>query len=160
MSALTIRPASKGDTALIYELLHEFAVHDDLMYMFQITPEIVDRDYLSDKPLINCDLAFEGTKPAGIASWYWKYTSFAAKRVLYLEDIYIRPTFRGKGYGTEMLARLAREALNADAARMEWSVEPKNTRTIALYERLGAKPVTGWNVYRLTGAELAKLGEG
>ena len=160
MSALIVRPVRKGDTDLIYELLHEFAVHDDLMYMFAITPEIIERDYLGERPLINCELAFEGEAPVGIANWYWKYASFPAKRVLYLEDIYIRPAFRGKGYGTEMMARLAQEALKANAERMEWSVLPQNTRSIALYERLGAKRMQDWHVFRLTGEALEKLGEG
>jgi GNAT superfamily N-acetyltransferase len=157
---LTIRPARKGEEALILALLTELADYEKLLDKFHITLDVIRRDYLDERPLLNCDLAFEGDAPAGIASWYWMYSSFAAKRAIYLEDLYVRPAFRGKGYGKSMLAHLAKTAVDAGAERIDWSVLDWNKPSIDFYEGIGARAVTGWYVYRLGAEALQKLGGG
>ena len=157
---LTIRPARKGEEALILALLTELADYEKLLDKFHITLDVIRRDYLGERPLLNCDLAFEGDAPAGIASWYWMYSSFAAKRAIYLEDLYVRPAFRGKGYGKSLLAHLAKTAVDAGAERIDWSVLDWNKPSINFYEGIGARAVTGWYVYRLEAEALQKLGGG
>jgi GNAT superfamily N-acetyltransferase len=105
-------------------------------------------------------LAFEGATPVGVASWYWIYASFAATRAIYLEDLFVRPATRGKGYGKALLAHLAKTAVDAGASRVDWSVLDWNKPSIDFYDSLGAKPHDGWLVYRLEGEALRKLGGG
>ena len=155
---LTIRPARKGEEALILSLLTELADYEKLLDKFHITLDVIRRDYLGEQPLLNCDLAFDGESPAGMASWYWMYSSFAAKRAIYLEDLFVRPAFRGKGYGKSLLAHLARTAVQAGAERIDWSVLDWNKPSIDFYEGIGARAVTGWYVYRLEAEALQTLG--
>jgi GNAT superfamily N-acetyltransferase len=157
---LTIRPARKGEEALILSLLTELADYEKLLDKFHITLDVIRRDYLGEQPLLNCDLAFDGESPAGMASWYWMYSSFAAKRAIYLEDLFVRPAFRGKGYGKSLLAHLARTAVQAGAERIDWSVLDWNKPSIDFYEGIGARAVTGWYVYRLEAEALQRLGGG
>jgi len=157
---LTIRPARKGEEALILSLLTELADYEKLLDKFHITLDVIRRDYLGAQPLLNCDLAFDGESPAGMASWYWMYSSFAAKRAIYLEDLFVRPAFRGKGYGKSLLAHLARTAVQAGAERIDWSVLDWNKPSIDFYEGIGARAVTGWYVYRLEAEALQRLGGG
>ena len=156
--SFTIRPARKGDEQTILALLTELAEYEKLLDKFRITLDVIRRDYLGERPLLNCDLAFDGDEPAGSASWYWTYSSFAAKRAVYLEDLYVRPDFRGKGYGKALLAHIARSAVAAGAESVDWSVLDWNKPSIDFYEGLGARAVKGWYVYRLQDAALKKLG--
>jgi diamine N-acetyltransferase len=158
MAQFLIRPAKAGDADLILGLLHELAVYEKLTDKFKITPEVIARDYFCEHPLICCDLIFEGDTPAGIAAWRWTYSSFAAARALYLEDLFVRPQFRGRGYGKALLEHLAQRAVKADAVRMEWSVLPWNTPSIEFYELLGAERMVDWHIYRLAGEALHKMG--
>jgi GNAT superfamily N-acetyltransferase len=160
MRDFSIRPARRGDEASIVKLLLELAEYEKLLDKFHITEEVVRRDYMSERPLINCDLAYDGDTPAGVATWYWVYSSFAAKRAIYLEDLYVRPQFRGKGYGKALLVHLAKVAVEAGAVCVDWSVLDWNKPSIKFYDSLGAKTVKGWYVYRLEGDALTKLGGG
>lgn len=154
---LNIRPAEVGDEDIILALLHELAEYEKLTDKFKITREIITRDYLCEHPPIRCDLAYEGEKPAGIATWYWTYTSFAAMRGIFLEDLFVRPEFRGRGYGKALLANLAKHAAKANASRVEWSVLDWNEPSIRFYESLGAERVGGWYIYRLIDDALKNL---
>jgi GNAT superfamily N-acetyltransferase len=160
MSDLSIRPARPGDEELVLKLLRELAEYEKLVDRFHITTEVIRRDYLGEQPLCNCELAYEGDKPVGVATWYWTYASFAATRGLYLEDLFVRPAFRGKGYGKALLAHLAKTAVAAGASRVDWQVLPWNKPSIEFYELLGAERLTDWLVYGLTGAPLKTLGGG
>lgn len=159
MTNLSIRKAKPGDEDIILTLLYELAQYEKLTDKFKITREIILRDYLSAQPLCNCDLAFEGATPAGVASWYWTYTSFAATRGIYLEDLFVRPEFRGRGYGKALLANLAKHAVAAGASRVEWSVLDWNQPSIEFYESLRAERVGGWYIYRLSDDALQALGK-
>ena len=157
MNGLTIRKARKGDEDLVLTLLHELAEYEKLLDRFHITSEIIARDYFREQPLLNCDLAFEGGTPMGIAAWYWTYHSFAAQRGIYLEDLFVRPAARGKGYGKALLVHLAKTAVDAGGAQIAWEVLPWNTPSIEFYELIGAKKLTDWLVYNLSGDALQKL---
>src|ERR1044072_6001536 len=102
--AFTIRAAKPGDEGLILALLHELAVYEKLTAKFKITKEIVARDFIGEHAPLKVDLLYEGDKPAGIATWYFTYNSFAASRGVFLEDLFVRPEFRGRGYGKTLIA--------------------------------------------------------
>lgn len=160
MTGLTIRRARRGDEALALTLLRELADYEKLLDKFFIDEAVIRRDYLSAQPLCNADLAFEDDAPVGIASWYWKYASFAARRVLFLEDLFVRPAFRGMGYGKTLLAHLAKTAVAEGGGIVDWTVLDWNKPSIDFYEGIGARPVEGWIVYRLEGEAARKLAKG
>jgi GNAT superfamily N-acetyltransferase len=157
VSAFAIRPARAGDEETIRALLYELADYEKLTDKFTITPEIVARDYLSAQPLIQCEIACEDETPVGIATWYFTYNSFAAKRGVYLEDLFVRPAARGRGYGKALLAHVASRARKHGADRVDWAVLTWNAPAIEFYESLGAKAVNDWHIYRLTGDALADV---
>jgi GNAT superfamily N-acetyltransferase len=158
MTELSIRRAQAGDEALILALLRELAEYEKLLDVFHVTQDVIARDYLGAQPLVQCDLAFAGDVPVGVMTWYWTYASFAAKRAIYLEDLFVRPAARGKGHGKALLVHLAKTGAAVGAQRVEWSVLDWNKPSIEFYDSLGARPVSGWYVYRLEGEALKTLG--
>jgi GNAT superfamily N-acetyltransferase len=160
MHEFSIRRCRHGDEALILQLLRELAEYEELMEKFHISEDVIRRDYLCEEPPVHCDLAFAGDEAVGIASWYWIYSSFAAKRAIYLEDLFVRPAARGNGYGKSLLAHLAKSALAAGGIGVDWSVLDWNKPSIDFYESIGAKRVTGWFVYRLQDEALRKMANG
>ncbi|MGA7675254.1 MAG: GNAT family N-acetyltransferase [Rhizomicrobium sp.] len=154
-----IRPARPGDEDAIYRLLHGLAEYEKLLWRFFVTREDVVRDYLCDNPLIHAELIFDGETPAGGATWFWTYAGFAAKRGLYIEDLFVFPEFRRRGYGKTLLAHLAKFAAQSGAVRVDWNVLDWNKPAIEFYESLGAKPQEGAPYYRLEGEAMKKLAE-
>jgi ribosomal protein S18 acetylase RimI-like enzyme len=159
VSSFSIRQARQGDEALIVALLRELAAYEKLLDRFHITPEIVARDYLGERPLLFCDLLFEGERPAGIATWHWTYGSFAAARKVYLADLFVRPEFRGRHYGRALLANLARRVLAQGGSGIDWEVLDWNQPSIDFYDSLGATSIKNWIGYNLSGEALARLSE-
>jgi GNAT superfamily N-acetyltransferase len=159
MSTLSIRPARPGDEDVIYSLLYGLAEYEKLLFRFFVTRETVARDYLCDNPLIHCELAFEGEALVGGATWFWTYAGFAAARGLYIEDLFVFPQFRGRGYGKALLAHLAKIAAASGAIRIDWNVLDWNQPSIDFYESLGARRQEGGTYYRLEGEAMRKLAE-
>ncbi len=155
MSDFLIRPAAAGDAAAIVALLRELAAYEKLLDRFHLTEDAVRRDMLGGAPC-GCDLAFADGEPAGLASWFWTYKSFRAMRGLFVEDLYVRPAFRGRGLGRALLAHLAQRTRDADGF-LEWQVLDWNAPSIAFYRSLGAAPVEEWLNYRLEGEALQAL---
>lgn len=154
MSDFSFRPATPDDAPSILAMLRELADYEKLQPIFHLTEALVRRDMMG--AACRCELAFAGDAPAGIASWYWTYKSFRAARGLYVEDLYVRPQFRGQGLGRRMLARLAGEAL-AVGGFLEWQVLTWNAPSIAFYESLEARKMTDWLSCRLEGEALQTL---
>jgi len=155
----TIRPARPGDEAAVVALLYALAEYEKLTDRFHITEAIVRRDYLCERPLLECDLAFEGDRPVGVATWYWIYGSFTARRGIHLEDLFVLPVTRGKGYGKALLAHLAKRAVKAGGVFMNWDVLPWNTTAIEFYEQLGATVEKEWLMCRLAGEKLEDVAD-
>ncbi len=154
----TIRAAQSGDEDLILTLLKELAEYEKLTDKFKITREIIARDFLGERAALRVDLLYDGDKPSGIATWYFTYNSFAAARGIFLEDLFVRPQYRGRGYGKALLAYLAQQAAQTGAVRIEWSVLDWNKPSIDFYESIGAKRLEGWFNFRLDGEALTRLG--
>jgi GNAT superfamily N-acetyltransferase len=151
MSDLTIREAEEIDTPQILALLQEMADYVKAPH-FILNEEAVRRDMFG--LACHCDLLFCGGEAAGVATWFWTYKSFRALRGVYVEDLFVRPQYRGRGAGKALLAHLAAKAAGGF---LEWQVLNWNSRAIAFYEKLGAKPVTQWLNYRLEGDALERL---
>ena len=156
MTEFSIRPAKAGDEDAIVALLRALAEYEKLLERFHITAEIVRRDYLCDRPLLFCDLLLEGETPAGIATWYWTYGSFAAARKIYLADLFVPPEFRGRHYGQALIGNLARRVLAHDGVGIDWEVLDWNKPSIDFYDALGASAIRNWNAYHLGGEALAR----
>jgi GNAT superfamily N-acetyltransferase len=154
MSDFVLRPAIPADAPVILALLRELADYEKLQPIFHLTEAAVRHDMMG--AACRCELAFRGDEPAALTSWYWTYKSFRAARGLYVEDLYVRPQFRGQGLGRRMLARLAGEALAVNGF-LEWQVLNWNTPSIGFYESLGARKMTDWLNCRLEGDALQKL---
>jgi GNAT superfamily N-acetyltransferase len=158
MSGLTIKRAGAGDEALALAMLRELAVYEKIEERFKLTLEALTRDFLGPAPLCYCELAYVDAEPIGVMTWYRVYSSFIAARGIFLEDLYVRPAKRGQGYGRDLLAHLAKQAMSDGARFIEWQVLDWNKPSIDFYERLGAAPLKGWLSYRLSGDALAELG--
>jgi GNAT superfamily N-acetyltransferase len=154
MSDFVLRPANAADAAIVVALLRELAAYENLLDRFSLDEAAVARDMLGDA--CRCELAFSGQQPVGIATWFWTYKSFGARRGLFVEDLYVRPDFRGRGLGRKLLAHLAAKARAADGF-LEWQVLDWNAPSIAFYKSLGATPVEQWRNYRLEGDGLERL---
>ena len=157
MTDLTIRPARPGDAGLILELLTKLAAYEKLP--ISITEENIAFDFFGLRPLIECELAFQGQTPVGLVTYYWTYATFRAARRLYVEDLFVLPDYRGQGYGKALLKQLARKGLAVEAGRLEWQVLDWNAPAIAFYESIGARRAP-WLNYWLEGEAVKKLGEG
>ena len=153
MHDLMLRAAEPQDAPAILALLREMADYVKAPH-FTLNEEAVRRDMFGAG--CHCTLAFRGQEAVGIATWYWIYMSFRARRGIYVEDLFVRPSQRGSGTGKALLAHLASTAQAADGY-LEWQVLDWNSRAIAFYEGLGAKPLTQWLNYRLEGDALEKL---
>jgi|HubBroStandDraft_6_1064221.scaffolds.fasta_scaffold184418_3 GNAT superfamily N-acetyltransferase len=159
MSGFTIRRAVAGDEELVLSLLRELAVYEKIEERFKLTLEALTRDFLRPAPLCFCELAHVDSKPIGVMTWYRVYSSFIAARGIFLEDLYVKPEQRGQGYGRDLLAHLAKQAVSDGARFIEWQVLDWNKPSIDFYERLGATPLKGWLSYRLGGDALGDLAQ-
>jgi GNAT superfamily N-acetyltransferase len=155
-----IRRAHKGDEQLMLDLLRELAEYEKLVPIFSMTEASIVSDFFGPSPACFCDLAFENGQPIGIATWYWTFSSFRSVRGIYLEDLYVRDSVRGRGYGKALLAHLARTAQENGGGYVSWAVLDWNKPSIDFYERLGAKRVVGWLAYQVDGEPFAKLAGG
>ena len=153
-----IRPAQPADLPLILAFIRDLASYEKLLHEVEATEEKLRATLFGERPAAECILAFDGGgAPAGFAIYFTNYSTFLAKPGLYLEDLFVKAEFRGKGIGKALLLHLARLANQRGCGRMEWSVLDWNQPAIAFYESLGAERKLDWTTCRLTGAELAKF---
>lgn len=159
LMALTIRDARPGDENLVLTLIRELAVYEKMIDEVVATGPDIGRALFSDSPSAYCLIAEWDGDVCGFALYFHNFSTFMGRSGLYLEDLYVRDSHRGKGIGKALLARLAAIAVEKGCPRFEWSVLDWNAPSIAFYESLGAQPMSEWTVYRLTGAPLRKLAE-
>ncbi len=158
----TIRPAGRADVPLILSFIRDLAVYEKLSHEVEATAERLERTLFPDgdaggaPPVAHCVLAFVGEAPAGFALYFFNYSTFLAKPGLYLEDLFVKPEFRGRGLGKALLLHLAQLANTRGCGRMEWAVLDWNQPAIDFYESLGAKRMLAWQICRLTGPALAQ----
>ena len=157
----TIRPATAADVPVILDFIRGLADYEKLTHEVVATTETLRATLFpadpTTRPAAACILAFTATgAPAGFALYFFNYSTFLAKPGLYLEDLFVRPEFRGQGLGKALLLHLAQLANQLGCGRMEWSVLDWNQPAIDFYEALGAERKTEWTICCLTGAALAR----
>lgn len=154
MPNFSIRLAQTNDIDGILELIGALADYEHLRHAMSATAEQIRNSLFSVQPEAYCILAFEDDEAVGFAFYFYNYSTFLGKKGLYLEDLFVKPDFRGKGYGKQLITYLMREAANSGCGRMEWSVLNWNTPAIEFYQSLGAEAMSEWTVYRLNEAQL------
>jgi GNAT superfamily N-acetyltransferase len=153
----SIRAAVEEDVPLILRFIRELADYEKLPHECVATEEKVRTTLFGSPRFAEVLIAEAGAEPAGFALFFHNYSTFLARPGIYLEDLYVRPEYRGKGYGRALLARLAAIARERDCGRLEWAVLTWNEPAIGFYKSLGARPLDEWIVFRLTGKELENL---
>jgi GNAT superfamily N-acetyltransferase len=149
-----IRPATASDTSTICQLIHGLAEYEQLSHE-AILDENQFREHLfGPRPFAEVLLAEDEGEVVGFALFFHTYSTFLGKPGLYLEDLFVRPEQRRKGHGKALLRAVVRLALERGCGRLEWSVLNWNEPAIGFYRSLGAVPLAGWTVYRLTGEAL------
>ena len=151
MSAdFAIRRARRDDRDLIFAFIRELAEYEKLLDQVDATAADVERDLFGPAPRVFCDIAEADGAPAGFALWFYNYSTFRGRHGLWLEDLFVRPEFRGRGIGKALLANLAKRAVAENCSRVEWSVLDWNEPSIAFYKSLGAMPMNDWTIFRLS----------
>lgn len=155
---LTIRPAAEDDVPVILQFIRGLAEYEKLLAEVEATGEKLRATLFprAARPAAECVLAFQDDTPAGFALYFTNYSTFLAKPGLYLEDLFVVPSLRGRGIGKALLLHLARLANRRGYGRMEWSVLDWNQPAIEFYESIGARRMTEWQICRLTGPALAQ----
>ncbi len=156
-SPFRIVPASGKDAALVLRLIRELAEYERLSGDVAATEEGLRKVLSGPRPAVEAVIAYAGEEVAGFALYFHHFSTFTGRRGLYLEDIYVRPGWRGRGLGRRLLAHVARVAWDRRCPRMEWAVLNWNRSAIGFYEGLGARPMSDWIVYRLSGEALDRM---
>ena len=154
---LTIRPATAADVPLILEFIRELAEYERDPQAAVATKADLLRDGFGPAPKFRVDIAEWSGEPAGFAFYFWNYSTWQGRPGLYLEDLFVRPRFRGKGIGKALLVHLARVAIKNNCGRLVWQVLDWNTPAIEFYEALGARTMKEWLTMRVTDEALVRL---
>jgi GNAT superfamily N-acetyltransferase len=157
MPQFHIRPASEGDVPLILRFIRALAEYERLAHEVVATEAGLRESLFGPRPAAEVIIAFAGNEPAGFALFFHNFSTFLGRPGIYLEDLFVDPAWRGHGLGRILLAHLAQIAVARNCGRMEWSVLNWNESAIGFYRALGAEPVDGWTVFRVTGDSLHQL---
>jgi GNAT superfamily N-acetyltransferase len=155
----TIRPAIVADVPVILELIRALATYERAPNEVTATEQGLTEVLFGQKPAAEVLLAFENETAVGFAVFFHNFSTWLGRPGLYLEDLFVGPEHRGKGYGRALLIHLAKIARHRGCGRMEWAVLDWNEPAIEFYRKLGAKPMDEWTVFRLTRDGIAKLAD-
>ena len=158
VEGLILKPVAKEDLYVLKDLLYELAVYEHLEDIFYVTEEILEESLLV-KQSAEAFLAIYEGKPVGYSIYFMNFSSFLGRAGMYLEDLYVKPEYRGHGIGLAMIKTVARIAVERGCRRFEWVCLNWNVNSIKFYKSLGAKPLDEWTTYRVTDDDLKKLAE-
>lgn len=156
-ASIRVVAATESDIPLILSFIHKLAEYERLASACVANEEGIRSTLFQEPRAAEVLIAYAADTPVGFALFYHNYSTFLAKRGLFLEDLFVIPEARGKGVGYALLSALADVALSRDCARMEWSVLRWNQLAIDFYLRIGAVPLEDWATYRLIGESLQRL---
>ncbi|EGJ51250.1 GNAT family N-acetyltransferase [Desulfocurvibacter africanus] len=151
---LTTRPATRDDVPLILTFIKDLAEYERLSHEVMATEKDLTETLFGPRPGAEVLLGFTADEPVAFALFFSSYSTFLAKSGIYLEDLFVRPAWRGKGFGKAMLSVVAKVAVERGCGRLEWSCLDWNEPSIGFYKSLGAQVMDEWTVYRLTGKTL------
>ena len=158
-AAFAIRAAVPGDETVLLELIRELAAYERLLDEVEATEDSLRAALFGAGPTTEAILACADGQVVGFALWFHNFSTFVGRRGLYLEDLYVRPAFRGRGYGEALMRHLAGIAVARGCGRMEWAVLNWNSRAAEFYESLGARRMNDWTVFRWDGDTLARIAQ-
>ena len=155
---MEIRSASEKDTGLILRFIRELADYEGLLN--EVTAdEATLKEWIFEKRKAEVIFALENGKEVGFALFFHNFSTFLGRAGVYLEDLYVMPEYRGKGYGKGLIRTLAKIAKERGCGRLEWWCLDRNRPSIDFYLSLGAEPMDGWTVYRIAGDTLSRLAD-
>jgi len=154
-----IRAAEKSDTAIILSFIKELAEYEKLAHEVKATEEHLTKN-LFEKKYAEVIIGELDSIPVGFALFFHNFSTFLGKPGIYLEDLYVKEEFRGRGYGKKLLSHLAKLTIDRDCGRLDWSVLDWNKPAIDFYLSIGAIQMDEWAVFRLTGDNLRNLNPG
>jgi GNAT superfamily N-acetyltransferase len=157
MSEITIRPAAIGDVPLILTFIRGLAEYERLSHEVVATEETLRESLFGPRRTAEVILGYSGDEPVGFAVFFHNYSTFLGRPGIYLEDLFVKPEMRGRGFGKALLVHLARLAKERGCGRLEWSVLDWNEPSIQFYKGLGAVPLNDWTIFRVTGDALNRL---
>ena len=152
------RFATRDDCALILSFIRELAAYEKMLDEVVATEELLE-EWLFDKQKAEVVFALEDDREVGFALFFHNFSTFLGRAGIYLEDLYVLPEYRGKGYGKGLLKMLAQIAVERGCGRLEWWCLDWNRPSIDFYLALGAEPMSDWTTYRITGNTLIELAE-
>lgn len=159
MDHLTIRYAQESDIPKILYFIKELAIYENMLDDVVATEDLL-REWIFEKQKAEVLLAEEGGIPVGFALFFHNFSTFLGRAGIYLEDLFVMPEHRGKGYGKALLRHLAQITMERGCGRLEWACLDWNKPSIDFYLSLDATPMDQWTVYRLTGDTLHRMAEG
>lgn len=156
---LLIRPSTEKDVPLILEFIRGIAEYEKLLNEVTATEADIRESLFGKRPAAECVLAFWDGRPAGFAVYFHNFSTFLGKAGLYLEDLFVKPEFRGNGIGKALLIRLAKIAKDRNCGRFEWAVLDWNSSAIEFYKKLGARPMNEWTIFRMDEKTIVRLAD-
>jgi GNAT superfamily N-acetyltransferase len=156
---LSIRKAELRDASLIFDFVRELAEYERLAHEVDASEADIAEALFAPQPRVFAEIAEWEGEPAGLALWFYNFSTFRGRHGIYLEDLYVRPDFRSRGIGKALLQHLARRCVDEGLARLEWWVLDWNEPALRFYRSIGAMPMDEWTVQRMTGEALKKLAE-
>ncbi|HZP78490.1 MAG TPA: GNAT family N-acetyltransferase [Pseudolabrys sp.] len=158
--SLAIRAARAADTDLIFALVRELAEYEKLLAHVDATREMIAAALFSQTPRVFADIAEWSGEGVGLSVWFYNFSSFRGRHGIYLEDLFVRPAYRGRGIGKALMMRLAQRCVAEKLGRFEWAVLDWNAPSIALYRAIGATVMDDWRICRMSGEPLATFARG
>ncbi len=155
--SFSIRPAELRDVTVIVDLIRELADFEHLTHLLQVTPEKLRPHLFGERAVVEALVAECEDEVVGFAVFFTNFSTFLAQPGLYLEDLYVRPSHRGRGVGEALLSRVGRLAVEREYGRFEWSVLDWNANAVRFYEKMGATVMPDWRICRVTGEALQRF---
>ena len=159
-TALQIAPATPSDIPLMLAFIRELAEYEHLAHEVRATEELLREEMFGARPVVEALIARVGDEPAGWVLFFHNFSTFLTRRGIYLEDLYVRPRWRGAGIGRALLSTLARTTVDRGGGRLEWSVLDWNESAIRFYHAIGAEAMDQWTTFRLSGEALTRVANG
>jgi len=156
---MKIRPARKEEVGIVLQLIHDLAHYEKAPNQVEATEKELLSTIFIDDPKVFCDVVDVDGEIAGMAIWFLNYSTWQGKHGIYLEDLFIKPEYRGHGYGKALLKHLAKICDEKGYGRFQWWVLDWNSPAIEFYRSLGAVAMDEWTVYRVSGNALKELGK-
>lgn len=156
---LEIRQAREEDTPLILQFIKELAEYKKLSHEVVATGDVLRENLFGERKVAEVVLGYYQDKPVSFALFFHNFSTFLGRPGIYLEDLYVKPEYRGRGFGRQMLSYLAGVAKERQCGRLEWWVLDWNKSAVGFYESLGAEAMDEWTVYRVSGQTLDRLAD-